>query len=312
MLAKRLASLCVTLLILSGLIFAVLDVLPGDPAAIMLGTSATPEKVATLRHDMALDRPAPVRYLEWLRGVATGDLGTSLSYGVPVSGLIAERSAVTLPLAILAMLLAIGIGLPLGTAAAASRGGPLDLAATLYAQIGIAVPSFWIGLLLILGVSLELGWLPADGFPGWGGGPWGGIKALVLPAVALGLPQSAVLTRVTRAAVIDVMNDDFVRTARAKGLTRRQALWRHVLPNALVPVVTIIGLQVSFLVAGAVLVENVFTLPGLGRLAWQALAQRDLIVIKDVILILAAAVVVVNWLVDVLAARLDPRLRGGA
>ena len=207
MLAKRLAGLCVTLLILSGLIFAVLDVLPGDPAAIMLGTSATPEKVATLRHDMALDRPAPVRYLEWLRGVATGDLGTSLSYGVPVSGLIAERSAVTLPLAILAMLLAIGIGLPLGTAAAASRGGPLDLAATLYAQIGIAVPSFWIGLLLILGVSLELGWLPADGFPGWGGGPWGGIKALVLPAVALGLPQSAVLTRVTRAAVIDVMNE---------------------------------------------------------------------------------------------------------
>ena len=228
---------------------------------------------------------------------------------MPVSGLIAERCAVTLPLTAIAMLIAVGVAIPLGAGAAASRRGALDHAATLYAQVGIAVPNFWIGLLLILGVSLKLRWLPAGGFPGWSAGLWPGLKALILPAVALALPQSAVLTRVTRAAVLDIMNEDFVRTARAKGLSRRQALWRHVLPNALPPVVTIMGLQVSFLVAGAILVENVFTLPGLGRLAWQALAQRDLTVIKDVVLILAAVVIVVNWAVDGLYARLDPRLR---
>ena len=309
---RRFGGLLVTLLIVSGVVFIVLELVPGDPAAVMLGTSATPQSIEALRHQMGLDQPAPVRYAAWLAGLATGHLGTSLSYGVPVAGLIAERCAVTLPLAALAMLLAVGVALPLGALAAASRRGALDHVATLYAQCGIAVPNFWIGLLLILGVSLKLGWLPAGGFPGWSAGLWPGLKSLILPAIALGLPQSAVLTRVTRAAVLDVLNEDFVRTARAKGLSRRQALWRHVVPNALVPIVTIMGLQVSFLIAGAVLVENVFTLPGLGRLAWQALAQRDLVVIKDVVLILAGVVLVINWAVDGLYGRFDPRLRSRA
>ena len=309
---RRLGGLLITVLLISAAIFVMLEILPGDPASTLLGTSATPETVATLRHQMGLDQPAPLRYLAWIGGLVTGQLGTSLSYGVPVAGLIAERCAVTVPLTILAMLLAVGVALPLGALAATRRGGPLDHAATLYAQVGIAVPNFWIGLLLILGVSLKLGWLPAGGFPGWSAGVWPALKALVLPAIALALPQSAVLVRVTRAAVLDVLNQDFVRTARAKGLSRQQTLWRHVVPNALVPVVTILGLQVSFLLAGAILVENVFTLPGMGRLAWQALSQRDLAVIKDVVLILATVVVLVNWAVDGLYGRIDPRLRDRA
>ena len=182
--------------------------------------------------------------------------------------------------------------------------------ATVFAQVCIAVPNFWIGLLLILVFSTQLGWFSAGGFPGWDAGLGAGLKALLLPAIALALPQAAILARVTRAAVLDVLNEDFVATARAKGLSRRAALWRHVVPNALVPVVTILGLQFSFLIAGAVLVENVFVLPGLGRLAFQALAQRDLLVIKDVVLLFAALVVVMNFLVDMAYLALDPRLRG--
>ncbi len=306
---RRLAGLLATLLVVSLVIFVILDILPGDPAAIMLGTSATPETLATLRHDMGLDLPAPVRYLRWLGGLLTGHLGTSTTYGVPVAGLIGERLAVTLPLAFLAILIAVALALPLGAVAGARPKSIAGHAETLISEIGIAVPNFWIGLLLILFVSLHLGWLPAGGFPGWSAGPGPAFGALLLPAIALGVPQAAVLMRVTRAAVADVGHQDFVRTAAAKGLGPETILWRHVLPNALIPVVTIIGLQVSFLIAGAILVENVFTLPGLGRLAWQALAQRDLAVIQVVVLFFAAMVLVVNWAVDELYAVIDPRLR---
>jgi peptide/nickel transport system permease protein len=312
LLARRLGGLVATLLMISLAIFLILEVLPGDPAAVMLGTSAQPETLAALRLQMGLDDPAWLRYLTWLGGIATGNLGTSYSYGVPVSGLIAERLAVTAPLSLLAVLLSVGIALPLGAAAAARQRGPMDQVATVYAQVGIAIPNFWIGLLLIFFFALYLGWLPAGGFPGWEAGFWPGLKALILPAVALALPQSAVLTRVTRSAVLEVMNEDFVRTARAKGITRSRALWRHVVPNALVPVITILGLQFSFLVAGAVLVENVFNLPGMGRLAYQALAQRDLVVIKNVVLFFAALVIVVNLVVDACYLLLDPRLRSRA
>lgn len=311
--AKRLAGLLATLLMISLVIFLVLEVLPGDPAAIMLGTSARPDTVEALRHQMGLDAPAAARYAAWIAGLATGDLGRSSTYAVPVSGLIAERLALTAPLTLMAMALVLVTALPLGAASAASamtRRGGFDHFTSLYTQIGIAVPNFWIGLLLILVMSLKLGWLPAGGFPGWSSGVWPGVRSLLLPAVAMALPQSAVLTRVVRAAVLDIMNEDFVRTARAKGLSRSKALWRHAVPNALVPVTTILGLQFSFLLAGAILVENVFALPGMGRLAYQALAQRDLVVIKDVVLLFSATVIVVNWGVDALYPWLDPRLRG--
>ncbi|MET7243950.1 ABC transporter permease [Methylobacterium sp. EM32] len=303
-LARRAAGFAVTFLLISILVFCMMEIVPGDPASAMLGTSATPETLAALRAQMGLDAPALVRYLRWLGGLASGDLGTSYTYGVPVGALIRERLAVTLPLTGLAVLLAVGIALPLGVTAASRPDG----AATLYAQAGIAVPNFWIGLLLIMVVALGLGWLPAGGFPGWDA-PGSALRALLLPALALAIPQSAVLTRVTRASVVEVMNEDFVRTARAKGASVSRALWRHAVPNALVPVITMLGLQISFLIGGAVLVENLFTLPGMGRLAWQALAQRDLIVIQNVVMVFATIVIVVNLGVDLLYTVVDPRLR---
>lgn len=309
LLTRRIFGLVLTLIAVSLLIFAVMALLPGDPAAITLGTSATPETLAALRHDMGLDQPLIVRYGQWLAGALTGDLGTSYTYGVPVAGLIAERLAVTLPLALLAILLSVLVAVPLGVAAAARRGGVFDIIATLFSQMGIAVPGFWVGLLLVLVFATSLGWMPAGGFPGWESGFWPAAKSLVLPAAALALPQAAVLTRVTRSAVLDTLHEDFARTAIAKGLSRSRVLWGHVVPNALVPVLTILGLQFTFLVAGAVLIENVFTLPGLGRLAYQALSQRDVIVLQDVVLFFAGLVIVVNFLVDLSYLAIDPRLR---
>ena len=311
-LASRFASLALTLAVISVAIFVILEVLPGDPAAIMLGTSSQPDTLAALRAKMGLDQPALLRYFTWIGGILVGDFGTSYSYGVPVSELIRDRLAVTVPLTLMAITISLTIAIPLGVFAAARQRGAMDAFATFYSQVGIAVPNFWLGLLMILLFALTLGWFPAGGFRGWSEGVWPAFKALILPAVALAIPQSAILTRVTRSSVLDVMNEDFVRTARAKGVSRTRALWRHVVPNALVPVVTILGLQISVLLAGAVIVENVFSLPGMGRLAFQALAQRDLIVIKNVVLFFSTIVIVVNLIVDAVYVVLDPRLRAAA
>jgi peptide/nickel transport system permease protein len=307
---KRLSGLALTLLVVSMVIFLIMGVLPGDPAAVMLGTSASPDTLAALRHELGLDQPLVTRYFVWLAGVLTGNLGTSYTYGVPVAGLIGQRLLVTLPLALMAIVISIAIAIPLGVTSAAKRNSAFDYGAGVVSQLFIAVPGFWVGLLLVLGFSISLGWMPSGGFPGWQAGFGKGLWALVLPAIALALPQAGVLTRVTRSSVLDVMNEDFVRTARAKGLTRRQALWRHAVPNAMVPVMTILGLQFTFLIAGAILIENVFNLPGLGRLAYQALTQRDIIVMQDVVLFFAGLVILMNFLVDLSYLVLDPRLRG--
>jgi peptide/nickel transport system permease protein len=306
---SRLVSLVLTLLVVSAAIFLILEVLPGDPAAIMLGTSAREDTLAALRQELGLDRPALERYLLWIGGVVQGDLGTSMTYRMPVSTLVAERLWITIPLSLLAIAISTAIALPLGVLAAANRDRAADRAVLVFSQLGVAVPNFWLGILFILLFSTVLGWFPAGGFPGWGAGVGPAFKALLLPAVALALPQAAVLTRVTRSATLEVIGADFVRTARAKGVDRSGTLRRHVVPNALIPVTTILGLQLSFFFGGAILVENVFNLPGLGRLAYQALAQRDLTVIKDVVLIIAALVIVVNFLVDLGYLLLDPRLR---
>jgi peptide/nickel transport system permease protein len=302
-------SLFLTLFVVSFSIFCVLEVLPGDPAAIMLGTSAREDTLAAVRAEFGLDRPAWERYAGWIGGMLVGDLGRSITYGTPVASLIADRLAVTLPLALMAIAIAVTVALPLGIAAAAHRDRAVDRAVLVFSQLGVAVPNFWLGLLFILLFSTKLGWLPAGGFPGWSAGVVPGFRALILPAVALALPQAAVLARVTRSAAIEVIGADFIRTARAKGLREGRILERHVVPNALVPVATILGLQLSFLLAGAILVENVFTLPGLGRLAYQALAQRDLVVIRNVVVIFAGIVIVVNFCVDLAYLFLDPRLR---
>jgi peptide/nickel transport system permease protein len=305
----RIAGLLITLVIVSLLIFTVMGMLPGDPASIMLGTSASPETLAAMRHELGLDQPLLWRYGHWLAGVFVGDLGQSYTYGVPVAGLITERLAVTLPLALMAIVLSVAIALPLGVLAASRRGGVFDGIAAIFSQISVAVPAFWVALLLIILFSTTLGLMPSGGFPGWSAGPWAAFKALLMPAVALALPQAGVLTRVTRAAVLDTMHEDFTRTAVAKGLSAHAVLWRHSVPNALIPILTILGLQFTFLVAGAVLVENVFNLPGLGRLAFQALSQRDIIVMQDVVLFFASLVIVMNFLVDLSYLVIDPRLR---
>ncbi|WP_062220888.1 MULTISPECIES: ABC transporter permease [unclassified Aureimonas] len=312
LLARRIVGLVSTLLVVSFLIFLAMNVLPGDPAAVMLGTSAQPDTLAALRSQMGLDAPMLVRFGRWISGALTGDFGVSYTYGVPVAGLVGERLLVTLPLAALSTFLALLVSIPLGVTAAAHQGRWRDALVTVFTQGSVALPNFWIGLLLILVFASGLGWMPAGGFPGWQAGALPALAALLLPAVALALPQAGILTRVTRAAVLDVLNEDFVRTARAKGLDRRWALWRHVVPNALLPVVTMLGLQFTYLVAGSVLVENVFGLPGLGRLAYQAFSQRDLIVMQSVVLFLAGLVIVVNFLVDMAYLALDPRLRSGA
>jgi len=307
-LLRRVFGLLLTLLAASLVVFLVLDILPGDPAALMLGTAARPDTLAALRQQMGFDQPAALRYVLWLAGLACGDFGMSYTYGVPVAGLIGARVLVSAPLALMAIALSTLIAIPLGTIAAARHGRALDTGLMGVAQFGVAVPNFWLGLLFILLFSVQLAWLPAGGFAGWEAGTGAALRSLLLPALALALPQAAILARVTRSAVLETLDQDYVRTALAKGVTGAGALWWHALPNALIPVVTVLGLQFSFLLAGTIIIENVFSLPGLGRLIFQAVAQRDLIVVQDLVVLLAGSVIVVNFLVDLAYFWLDPRL----
>ena len=297
----------------SVVVFAVLDLLPGNVAQVMLGESATPEAVAALEARLGLDRPAPVRYLDWLRGLVTLDFGTSHAYDSPIVELVAERLAVTLPLALLAMTLTVVLALAAGLYAASRHNRAGDLGVMALSQLGIAVPSFWFGILLVMLFAVKLPWFPSGGFPGWsedeGGGLWEGLRSLALPAVALAVVQAAILARFTRSAVLDVLREDFVRTARAKGLSRRAVLWGHVLRNAMVPVLTVMGLQFANLVTGTVVIENVFSLPGLGRLIFQAIGNRDLPLVQALVMLIAATVITINFVVDVLYAVIDPRLK---
>lgn len=308
---RRLATLAATLVAATLVVFLVMEVLPGDPASIILGVGAQPDTLAALRNELGLNLPMAERYARWILGLLTGDFGKSYTYSVPVSELIAERVVVSLPLALLAMALTVLIAIPAGVFAASHRGRLSDTGVSVLAQIGIAIPNFWFAMLLILVFAVSLGWAPAGGFAGWADGVGPGLASLALPAIALALPQAAILTRVTRSSVLETLGEDYIRTARAKGLTRKMALWRHALRNALIPVVTIMGLQFSFLLAGTIIIENVFYLPGLGRLLFQAIAQRDLIVVKDLVVLLAGTVVIVNFFVDMAYLVLDPRLKLG-
>ena len=306
---RRLLSLLLTLLLATAVIFAVLEIVPGDPARLMLGINATEDAVAALREQMGLNQPLLTRYFAWVGGLLQGDLGRSFTYSSSVAELIGERIWVSLPLALLALALSTVIAVPVGLYAAARRGKASDTAIMTATQFGIAIPNFWFALLLVYLFAVVLRWVPAGGFPGWQAGVWPALKSLALPAIALALPQAAILSRIARSALIEVLGEDFIRTARAKGLTRNQTLWHHALRNALIPVVTIMGLQFAFLLAGTIIIENVFYLPGLGRLVFQAITQRDLIVVESVVMLLVATVIAVNLLVDLSYAVVDPRLR---
>ena len=306
---KRLLSLIATLVVASVIIFVVIEVVPGDPASYMLGLNASEETVDALREELGLTDSKVARYINWVTGMLRGDFGTSYTYRTPVSEMIADRVVISLPLAIYALLLSTMIAFPAGIIAATRRGSAADIGIMGATQLGVAIPNFWFAMLLVLFFAIQLQWFSAGGFPGWDQGLFNGIKALTLPAIALALPQASILARVMRSSLLDTLGEDFIRSARAKGLTTRQTLWRHALRNALIPVLTIIGLQFSFLLAGAIIIENVFFLPGLGRLIFQAITQRDLIVVESVVMLLVFAVVVVTFLVDIGYAVVDPRLR---
>ena len=304
----RLTALGLSLAVASMVIFAVVELVPGDPASYMLGTGAQPDTVAALREQLGLDRPWPLRYLAWIGGVLTGDLGHSFTYKTPVGGMILDRMQVSLPLALMALVIAVLIAFPIGIYAAARRGRPGDTLAMGVTQIGISLPNFWFAMLLVLVFAVNLQLLPAGGFPGWNH-PLAALRALILPAIALALPQAAILARVLRSSLVETLGQDYIRTARAKGLSAAQVLTRHALRNALIPVLTILGMQFSFLLAGAIIIENVFYLPGLGRLIFQAITQRDLIVVQSAVLVLVGAVILVTFMVDLAYAAIDPRLR---
>jgi peptide/nickel transport system permease protein len=312
-LLQRFASFAATLAVASLVVFAVLELLPGRPAEVMLGDTATPESIAALEARLGLDRPAPLRYLTWVGGLLRGDSATSYAYDTPTFDLIAERMQVSLPLALLAMLLTVAVALAAGVYAASHHRRAGDTGVMLLSQLGLSIPNFWLAILLILLFAVQLQWVGAGGFPGWteddGGGLGAGLAALLLPALSLAAVQAAILARVTRSSVLEALREDYVRTARAKGLSRSQVLWGHVLRNAMIPVLTIMGLQFANLITGAIIVENVFVLPGIGRLVFQAIANRDLVLVRDVVMLLAAVVVLVNFVVDVLYAVVDPRLR---
>ena len=312
---QRLLSFFITLAVTSVVVFGILEWLPGNAAQVILGETATPESIAAMEDKLGLNQPAATRYLNWMGGMLQGQTGLSISYDTPTAQLMAERMQVTLPLAVMAMVLTVALALALGIYAASQQNKAGDVGVMTLSQLGLALPNFWLAILLILLFAVHLEWVSAGGFPGWpeddGGGVGEGIKALLLPAMALAAVQTAILTRVTRSAVLDTLREDFVRTARAKGLSRRQVLWGHVLRNAMIPVLTIMGLQFAFLISGTVVVEQVFVLPGVGRLVFQAIANRDLVVVRDVVMWLVAGVVVVNFFVDLLYALVDPRLKAG-
>ena len=308
-LLKRLLTLIATLAGASALVFVVLEILPGDAALIMMGPDAAPEAVRALATKLGLDQPALRRYAQWVGGLLSGELGDSYAYSSPVAELIAERLTVTVPLALMSMLLTSVLALVVGVYAASHHNRIGDVGLMGLTQLGIAIPNFWFAIVLILLFAVHLQWFAAGGFPGWSEDPAQAFKALLLPAISLAVVQSAILARITRSAVLDVLREDYVRTARSKGLSLRATLWGHVLRNAMIPVVTIMGLQFANLLAGTIVVENVFYLPGLGRLIFQSIANRDVIVVRNCVMLLAAMVIVVNFVVDVLYAVIDPRVK---
>ena len=306
---RRIGIGIATLFVASIIVFAVLEIIPGDPAQLILGINATDETLAALREQMGLNEPLVSRYLGWLTNFISGDFGKSYTYSVPVSELISERVIVSLPLAIIALILSTAIAIPVGIFSAARHGRAADTLTMGTAQLGVAIPNFWFALLLVYLFAVGLRLVPAGGFPGWSAGIWPAIKALILPAIALALPQASILARVTRSALIETLSEDYIRTAQAKGLPHKVVIWRHALRNAMIPVLTILGLQFAFLIAGTIIIENVFYLPGLGRLVFQAITQRDLIVVESVVMLLVATVIIVNLIVDLSYALIDPRLR---
>lgn len=311
-LSRRLAAALVTLVLATVVVFAVVEVLPGDPALVMLGTDARPDTLAALRAKYGFDQPLLARYWQWIGGLLTFDLGASHAYGTSVSKLIGDRLQVTLPLGALALSWAVLVAVPLGVYAAWKHGKAGDWGVIGFTQIGISLPNFWFGIVLVLLFAVTWQIFPAGGFPGWKQDPAKSVLSLILPALSLSLGEIAILARVTRSAMLDTLREDYVRTARAKGAPESTVLFRHALRNAMIPVTTVAGLIAGFLIAGAVIIESVFRLPGVGQLVYDSINNRDLVVIKNVVVLFTILVLVVNLLVDLAYALLDPRPKARA
>lgn len=307
--ARRVLEFFVTLLVVSFVVFLVLKVLPGDPAQIILGVNARPAELAELREELGLNRPLIRQYGNWIAGFFTGDLGRSVFYQKDIGDLIWTRLGVTIPLTLLATLVSVVVAIPLGTYAATHHRRSGDFGVIALSQLGISIPAFWLGILGLLLFSVRFNILPSGGFPGWGTDPVGSIKSLILPVSTLAVIQSAALTRMTRSSTLDVLSGDFISTARGKGLRESKVLYKHVLGNSIITILTLIGLQFGQLLAGAVVVETVFHLPGLGRLLILAVQQRDLQLVQGIVTLLVGAIILINFLVDLTYSWLDPRIR---
>jgi len=310
-LVRRVAIIVPTLFFVSMLIFGLQQLLPGDPAVVLAGEERDPNVVAYLRAKLHLDEPLPLRYFHWMSGVLHGDLGESLRLQKPVRELILEKLPVTLELGFFAMLIALAIGIPAGIISAVKRGTAWDYAANVVALWGLSTPNFWLGIMLILLFSVTLGWLPASGFVSPFEDWRANLAALVMPAFVLGNAIAAVLMRHTRSAMLQVLSSDYVRTARAKGVPERGVVLRHALRNALIPVITLGALELGTLLSGAVLTEQVFSIPGFGKLIVDAVFNRDYAVVQGVVLFTATAYIVLNLLADILYVVVDPRIRVG-
>lgn len=306
---KRLGGMLVVMLVLVTVTFVIVRVTPGDPAAMMLGDEASAEDIAALRSQMGFDRPMVEQYALYLSDVLRGDLGQSIFLQMPVTQALAERAEPTFFLTLFAILIAVAIALPVGILSAYRRGSKLDQAVVSLSMLASSIPSFWLGLILIQTFAVSLGWFPTSGYGGPDTSFTQRMGYLVLPSVALGIVNSALITRFTRAAMLDVLGEDYIRTARAKGMLEKRVVMRHALKNALIPIITVIGLSTALLISGAVVTETVFGLPGIGSLVVNAVLRRDYPVIQGALLVIAALYVLINFLVDMLYIAVDPRVK---
>lgn len=307
-LVGRLIATVPVLLFLSVAIFLMIHLTPGDPVKLMLGEDATPSAVEAIRRDLGLDRPLPVQYLRWLSRVLQGDLGRSIRTHQPVLEAIVSRLPVTLELAVLSLFVALAIGLPTGMVAAIRRNSPIDIAGTAFALMGVSLPNFFLGIMLILFLSLWLGLLPPSGYVPFVQNPIQNLKLMIMPSIALGTALAGLIARMMRSSLLETLDADYVRTARAKGLNERAVITGHALKNSLIPVVTVIGLQTGALLGGAILTETVFALPGIGRLVVDNIFARDFPMVQGVVLFLALTRILSNLVTDLVYARLDPRI----
>ncbi|EON72620.1 permease of oligopeptide ABC transporter [Lysinibacillus sphaericus OT4b.31] len=306
---RRFILLITTILLVSMITFGVFQILPGDPVRTMLGTEADPTQIENLRSELGLDRPLYEQYGDWMKGLLTGELGNSIRFSMPVKDLLFDRLPVTMSLAGLTLIIVLTVSLPLGLFAARRQNKLSDVSLSTVTQIGMAVPSFWLGMMLILYVGMQFSFFKISGYISWSQSVSGALSTLILPALTIAIPQIAVNFRYVRTAILEQIQLDYVRTIRSKGMSERNVMYKHVLKNSMIPILTVFGLIMAEVVAGTIIVEQVFSLPGIGQLLITAISNRDFPLVQGIVMYITVAVVVINFIVDILYSVLDPRIR---